>query len=340
MILHVFAVLVIAATSLTLGGCGILTAPFSATKAIAANANYDFKGVVVDPDGKVLEGVVAVQTSQRRFWTPLKGATTTNKEDYIRVDDEFNVAVRGTNLSVKFSKNGYRDAVFNFTADANNEIVTRMGTWANSSEFAVLMVPVNARDAYLIRHTTRISYEHYPIADMISLPNLLTEGASGDVVYRAKDSADPTVIPDGTFYVVLDTSPPEAINSFGQIDPAELDIPNSLTLRIAGAGRDAGLIRMVPRAGMHPMLISTTAPETDYVSEITISRERLKEMRTAERSSIAGAAEYFYFRIGDRFGKGALSWSNRSGKPIFTFDLHVQRRAAVRDLTTFNYAQP
>jgi hypothetical protein len=199
------------------------------------------------------------------------------------------------------------------------------------------MVPVNARDAYLAHHTATISYEHYPIADVISLPNLLTDGATGDVVYKDKDATDPTVIPDGTLYAVVDNAPPKAINQFGQIDPAELDIPNAITLRIAGA--QTGIMRMSPRAGLHPMLVSTVAPEVGYAPELTIGRERLKEMRLADRRMIAEAHEYFYFRVADRYGRGVLSWENRSGKPQFRYELFYQRRPATRDLTTFNYTE-
>ncbi|MCL2645986.1 MAG: hypothetical protein FWD61_03150 [Phycisphaerales bacterium] len=337
MFFRTVAIVIISAGSLTLGGCGILTAPFSAAKAVSSNANYDFKGIVVDPAGKPLDGVVAVQSSQRRFWSPLKGTTDTYHKEFTRVDGHFIITVRGSNLSVTFSKNGYRDAVFNFTAETNNEIASNMGNWPNSPDFAVLMMPVNARDAYLARHTATISYEHYPIADMISLQNLLTKGVSGDIVYKDKDTTDPTVIPDGTFYAIIDNAPPQAINSSGQIDPAELDIPNSLTLRIAGP--DTGFIRMTPRPGLHPTLISTLAPETGYKPEVTLTRDRLKEMRIADSNSIAAAHEYFYFHVGDRFGKGILSWSTRFGKPQFTFDLYLQRRPATRDLTTFNDKQ-
>ena len=329
------AMLALACATLAVGGCGIVFAPFTFASAVSSNANYDFKGTVVDPAGHPLDGVVAVKSSQRRLWAPLEGTTNTHNQDYIRVDGDFVIEVRGSNLSVTFSKNGYRDAVFTFSAEASKEISTNMGHWRNAPDFAVLMMPINARDAYLAHHTATISYEHYPIADMISLPNLLTEGASGDVVYKDKETTDPTVIPDGTLYAIIDNAPPKAINQFGQIDPAELDIPNSLTLRIAGP--DTGLLRMPSRPGLHPMLVSTVAPDTGYAPELAISRERLKEMRKADGGSIAEAHEYFYFRVGDRFGKGVLSWNNSAGKPQFSFDLYFQRRPATRDLTTFNY---
>ena len=337
MVLRTAALLALTCSSLALGSCGVIFAPFSYASAASSNANYVFKGTVVDPAGKPLEGVVAVKSSERRLWDAMEGTASHHKEDYIRVDGDFIIAVRGSNLAVTFSKNGYRDAVFNFSADASKEISTNMGNWRNSADFAVLMIPVNARDAYLAHQSATISYEHYPIADVISLPNLLTEGATGDVVYKDKEATDLTVIPDGTLYALVDNAPPKAINQFGQIDPAELDIPNSVTLRIAGPG--TGLARMTPRAGLHPMLVSTVAPEAGYAAELTLGRDRLKEMRLAGRNSIAGAYEYFYFRVGDRFGKGVLCWNNLSGKAQFTFDLYLQRRPATRDLTTYNYKQ-
>ncbi len=320
-----------------LQGCGVVFAPFSYAEARSSNANYVFRGTVVDPAGKPIEGVVAVKSSERRLWDALSGTASHHNEDFMRVDGDFIMTVRGSNLSVTFSKNGYRDAVYNFSAAANQEISTTMGTWKNAPDFAVLLIPVNARDAYLAHHSASIAYEHFPMTDMISLPNLLSDGASGDVVYRNKDATDATVIPDGTLYAIMDSAPPKAINQFGQIDPAELDIPNSVTLRIAGP--DTGFIRMNTRPGLHPMLVSTQAPESGYESDLTLTRERLKEMRLAQGNAIGAANEYFYFRVGDRFGKGVFSWTSRSGKPHFTYDLYLQRRPATGDLTTFNYKQ-
>ena len=327
----------VAATSLALAGCGVIFAPFKFAEAVSSNANYVFKGTVIDPSGQPLDGVVAVQSSERTLWAPLEGTTSNRKDDYVRVDRDFQFAVRGSSLSVIFSKNGYRDAVFHFAADANKDVSTNVGDWRNTTDFTVLLIPVNAREAYLAHHTASISYEHYPIVDVISLPNLLTAGATGDIVYKDKEATEPTVIPDGTFYALMDSAPPKAINQYGQIDPAELDIPNSLTLHIAGP--NTGFIRMTPRPGLHPMLTSILAPESNYAPELTINRERLKEMRKSDRNSIAGAYEYFYFRVDNRFGKGVLYWSNSYGKPQFVFDIYVQSRPATRDLTTFTYSR-
>ena len=332
---RIAAVLALATGALALPGCGVLFAPISYAKAASSNANYVFKGTVVDPEGKPVEGVVAVRSSERTWWDAMSGTASKHNEDYMRVDGDFVMNMRGSNLTVKFSKNTYRDAAYYFHAGNNMEVSSQMGTFANTTDFAVLMIPVNARDAYLAHQSVSISYERYPITDMVAFPNMLNEGSTGDVIYKDKDATDPTVIPDGTLYALVDNAPPKTINQFGKIDPAELDIPDSITLRIAGP--DAGFIRMTPKPGLHPMLVSVQAPESGYTPELSLSRERLKEMRLAKNDAVPESDEYFFFRVGDRFGKGVFTWSTRYGKPQFTYDLYLQRRPATRDLTTFNY---
>ncbi len=82
------------------------------------------------------------------------------------------------------------------------------------------------------------------------------------------------------------------------------------------------------------MASNDAAPPGGYVRELTINRTRLKTMRTSPMNDIINAYEYFFFRAGNRYGKGVFSWSSRSGKPAFHYELFLQPVPDNRELIT------
>ena len=319
-------------SSILLSNCGILSAPVSLPAAVAENSNFSFSGVVVDQDGKSLEGVIVTRLNYHHFWMPLSGGKDIPDTIIRRADATFEFDDRGASLDFTFSKDGYQDASFRMTADNSELLVTSMGTWKNGKKFPAVMLSTTVRDADLAHYNNSISYDRYPVADAIALPNVATEGRSGDITYAGKDAQDPTIFPAGTLYITLGKEPPPAINSKGDVDPTDLDIPHHVTLHLPGM--QSGFVRIEPRTGYHPITTSDSAPASGYVHELTFSRARLKEMRKASQTDIIEAHEYFFFRAGDRYGKGTFSWANQSGKPTFRFDLFIQPQPENRDLTT------
>jgi len=193
------------------------------------------------------------------------------------------------------------------------------------------MPAVRVVEAPLAKFQARISYENYPNAEAISLPNVATEGRTGEVKYAGKDAEDPTLFPPGTLYLTLDKAPPTVMDAKGNIDPADLDVPNKITLHLPGP--QSGLIRIAPAIGYHPMMLTDLAPVQGYAPTLSFDRARLKAMRLAGSDDIVGGYEYFFFRTGNRYGKGVLTWANKAGKPIFTYQLYVQKRLEDRNLT-------
>jgi hypothetical protein len=316
---------------LTLASCGIITAPLSLPSAVAENASFTFKGSVVDNDGKPLDGVVARLHNVHHLWTPLKGSTDVYDNLLRRIDRDFIFEVRGSEFELTFSKDGYYDSVYSFDAGREEEVRTRWGRWKNDKDFLVVLLPMRPEDADLVKFSKSIEYRDYPIADSISLNNLATNGRTGDILFSGKDAEDPTVFPPGTLYLTLGKEPPPAINPKGDIDPADLDIPHHVTLHIPGA--QSGFVRINPETGFEPMATRDLAPPEGYVHEFTISRSRLRQMRAATRDDVSDACEYFFFRAGNRVGKGRFYWESVSGPPAFTFDLYLQPEPGSLNLT-------
>ena len=316
--------------------CGIFTAPVSLPAAVAENANYEFHGPVVDQNGNSLDGVIMRYSKSRHFWTPIRGGTDVEAESTRRVDHTFDIDERGRFLEVTFSKDGYYDAGFRFNADSKEDITSSYGIWQNIKNFPVVLLTKKPEDALLAKFSGTITYANYPVENCIAIDNVASNGKTGDIQYQGKDAEDPTVFPPGTLYLTLVKEAPPAMNAKGEIDPAELDMPGKVTLHLAG--RNNGFVRIEPKVGFHPMATGDTAPESGYVSELTFNRARLKAMRSADSQDIILANEYFFFRANERYGKGVLSWENRSGKPAFHYQLYVQPELNIRDLTTHSIA--
>jgi hypothetical protein len=319
-----------------LAGCGILTAPVSLPAAVAQNANLTFQGAVVDQNGRLLDGVVIRRTNSHHLWMPLSGSRDIEDTKLRRADGRFGFEDRGQSLDFTFSKNGYKDAVFNWSAAEAGQFRTPLGIWRNVKDFPVVLLSTERPDAELAHVSQAISYGDYPVADCISLPNLATKGRNGDVVWSGKDARDTTVFPAGTLYATVGKEPPQAINAKGDLDPADLDVPDHITLTLPGVG--CGLMRIEPRVGFHPMATSDVAPAAGYVHELRFNRSRLRAMKLARRDDILLASEYFFFKVGDRFGKGRLSWAGGGkGGPVFRYELYLQPQEENRDLQTHGY---
>jgi hypothetical protein len=318
-------------------GCGIITAPVSVAKAVATNANFAFAGDVVDESGNRLNGVIISRVNSHRFWTPIMGGT--DKIDTItrRADGTFRFEDRGERLTFTFTRDGYQDAEFVLDAEDDKFVRTSLGKWPLGKHFNAVMFSAKGRDAELEKFNDSISYADYPMAASIALPNVATGGQTGDVKYYGKDAEDATVYPAGTLYLTMSKEPPAATNSRGDVDPKDLEIPHHVTLHLPGKG--SGFLRMDPRVGFHPIAASSQAPEGDYRHELTIDRERLKAMRLAAEDDILGAREYFFFRAGKRYGKGAIGWASREGKVSFRYELYVQPREEDRNLRTHGLAK-
>ncbi len=319
----------VAAVSLLLMGCGILTFPLSLTAAVARNASFSFRGKVVDASGQAVDGVIVRLANSHHIWTPVAGSKDLDEVITRRADGNYGFDTRGSYSEFTFSKDGYQDAYNRLTADSPDDVHTQGGIWHKGENFPVVLLSSRAPQARLVRFDTNITYSEYPLANAIALPNL-AHAADGDILYAGKDAEDPSVFPAGTLYATLDKEPPTALNAKGDIDLADLDIPSHVTLHLPGP--QSGFIAIVPRVGFHPIDTTDLAPASGYVHELTFTRTRLKEMRSTNQENIIEAHEYFLFRAGHYYGKGVFSWGMQAGKPVFRYELYIQPEPDNRDL--------
>jgi hypothetical protein len=303
------SVLAAAAAVAGLSGCGVATAPVSVAAAVASNANYNFKGTVVDQAGMPLDGVLMAKEWHHLFWTPVRGGKSTDEHSLQRVDRSFSVAERGTDMEIKFTKDGYHDARFNFRAPDNDTVFTPDGDWPNTENFPVVLYARNKPDDRLKKWSGAIDYIQYPTTNVIELDRL-----GDNSMFRTLEATNASRSKPGTLYLTLTKEAPPTINAKGDVDPADANLPGRITLHITGA--ENGFVRITPRVGYHPIRSSEVAPTLGYVPELTIDRKRLQQMRRAPISRIIEAHEYFYFRANGHYGKGSIRWLQSVDKDI------------------------
>jgi hypothetical protein len=308
-------------------GCGILTAPVSVPAAAASNANFSFKGRIYDHNGNPLDTAMLAQQLDHHFWTPIAGGTGTDERHLRRIDGAYKVEERGRELNLTFTRDGYYDAEYNFTASDAKYVSTPAGDWPNADNFPVVLISRQPPDAPLAAWSGDISYANYPRQPIIDFNTL--ESTTRNFSERSAEESN--TLSSGLLFLTLVKEMPRAINSRGDVDPAEVNLPASVTLRISG--QESGFVRIAPRLGYAPMQVSDTAPATGYTPEFVISRNRLREMRSSSRTRIMEAHEYFYFRFGNRCGKGFIAWqfqadpSRKEPLPLsFHYGFWLQRR--------------
>ncbi len=91
---------------------------------------------------------------------------------------------RGSFMELTFSKDNFQDVSCRFTTDQGNQVFTTDGLWPNIKGFPVVMISSVTPESLLAHFNSAISYAEYPIADAIALPNLATDGRSGDILHR------------------------------------------------------------------------------------------------------------------------------------------------------------
>ncbi len=316
-------------------GCGLVTAPVSVPDAVASNANFSFHGQTVDIKGAPLDSVLLAQQLDHHFWTPIAGGTDTDEHRLRRIDRTFRVDERGSTLKLTFSHDGYFDSEYDFNASDSKYVSTSSGDWPNSDGFPVVMISRAPNDEMLANWSGDINYSSYPRQPVIDLNTLEAYTRS----FSERNADEPNASTSGLLFLHMIKETPRAINSHGDIDPQEVNLPGSVTLHITG--QNGGFVRIMPQLGYSPMQVSDAAPSNGYEPDFTISRSRLREMRSSPLSRIMEAHEYFFFRFANRFGKGFISWQytldpfSKQVQPVsFHYSFWLQRYANNPNLTS------
>ena len=333
-LLLVLSSVTLLAASIAGSGCGIMTAPVSGPAAIAENANFSFRGGLVDSHGQPLDAVLLSQNLQHHLWAPISGSRDTDEHKLRQFNRTYSVDERGSHLKLVFSRDGYANAEFNFVADEPGLVTTPSGAWPNRPGFPVVLYSKSFLGVDLASWSERVDCTDYPKSRAIDLRRDLERR---DPMLQIDADAPPDR--PGIFYLTLTKGTPIPKNSHGDIEPVEVNLPERITLHITGD--DGGFIRIDPQLGYAPMQNSATAPASGYQRELTIERNRLRTMRTARPDSILDAHEYFYFRANGHFGKGWISWSqwfSKDDKDIqptsFNFALFQSVKSNDPDLST------
>ena len=323
-------------------GCGLITAPVSVPGSIAANADFSLEGPVVDSRGAALEEVLLTQELRHQFWTPIAGYALTDEKKLRSVSGQVEVAERGEQLHLVFTHAGYHPAEYNFQADEGGIIMTPQGCWRAAPHFPVVLYP-DKPEAFLRTWRGSINCADYPRVPSIDLQALA--GAANVLVMRnaeaARDVEEVARDRSGLLYLTLTGQTPVPINSQGELDAQDVNLPAEITLHITGTKN--GFVPIAPKYGYAPFQACDTAPTEGYAPTLTLSRARLKEMRGAPMNLIVEPAEYFFFRVDDHYGKGSIMWNRRvDGKSkeiapaVFYFALFVHPRANDTNLTSFD----
>jgi hypothetical protein len=282
-------------------GCGLAALPST----IAMNASFSFHGVIVDSKGARLDGVTCASHVIHPLAKPISGRTTAVDDKLRRHDGTFEYDVRGSDVTFTFKKDGYLDREYRMKADDENTVIAPEGEWPNAGGFPVVMQKAGAMDERLITWQRDIDYKDYPHQRAVKI-DARSKGFLEIFVDAEGENMNDVI------FLTLKKEPPRALNPKGDVDPTEVNLPGSITLNVKG--KDAGFVRIETKLGYAPIQTSDEAPATDYAPQLTINRDRLKEMRAARQERIMEGKEYFFFRAAGHYGKGEISWTMRMPK--------------------------
>lgn len=316
-------------------GCGILTAPVSVPANVAANTHFSLHGPVVDSHGTPLTEVILHQTLHHQFWTPLAGYALTDESKIFRVDQKVDIEERGQSLYLEFTHPGFHKATYTLRAQNDDLISTSQGDWKLSSDLPIVLYP-DKPDATLLTWKGNINYTDYPRAKAINLDQW-----GGRTVALVDWSLENLAsAPASMFYLTLTPQAPTPLDAKGELDARDVNLPAEITLHVTGP--DNGFVPMATKRGYAPLQASDTAPTNGYVPTLTISRARLKEMRSTSFGLATGHTEFFFFRANNRYGKGFICWSRRVeglhsdiAPAEFYFGIWMQPQAGDLNLTSY-----
>jgi hypothetical protein len=310
-----------------LAGCGVLFGWATFPAAVAINSNYEFAGHVVDDLGNPVDDCLVKVEVTHLVWGAVEGLKNNDNNLLRRIDRTFKFETRGTDTKFTFTHEGFEDRVFFFSGKDTGMVIAAEGMWPNAKDFPVVLVRKARGEGYAKAWRENVDYSQYPNVQGIDLER-------GPVV--AADVEKEGAFRPGVVYMTLRKEPPAVINAKGDVDPAGANVPGAVTLHVADRG--GGFVRMEPRVGFPPMLASE-APEAGYVAELTIDRQRLLEMRKADRRDVLKAKTYFFFKSNGRYGKGSVGWTDavigdqKTAPPLrFSFELWVNPEAGDRDV--------
>jgi|GEM_PF-2124755 len=317
------------AASVVIAGCGILGAPVAVGSAIGTNTSLGLKGTVVDGDGKTLDNVIIEYNKDREVWSALAGTKTTSEnKTFIAKNGRFDVPdERGYSLYLGFSRGGgYQRQSLRQTKTGGIEFATAWGNrWPLGTEALVTLLP---HGAYLVepqRASVDITYSEWPKQQGVDFGALSKWPLSMKRVQLDQPPTSPADANANIFYV--DLVPGEVKTKRGNeiADVYELNVPAMLTLKLNGPGN--GFVRYRPKVGTDPFAQMREAPETGY-ADVVLNKQRLLEMRKNAGNVILGA-EFFYVKIGGKYGKAAVTW--RDSQPTATPDLNLTYTFAIEE---------
>jgi hypothetical protein len=325
---RLLAVTTLLAATAGIAGCGVLFGWATFPAAVATNKIFSFKGHVVDPQDKPVDGCLVKVEVTHLVWAAVEGLKNNDNVLLRKIGPTFEYTTRGTDSKFIFTKEGFQERTF--FMDDLEWVSTDEGLWPNVKDFPVVMIPDKKPTSKSRVWSDSVSYMEYPRTRLI---NPLSSQDD-----RTGDANEPEKFPDGRIYLTIKKEPPRVINAKGDVDPLELNMPGSITLRTTD--KEGGFIRIEPRLGFPPMLTSDQAPAEGYVPELSFDRKRLLDMRKRENArKVIEGYEYFFFRVNGHYGKGRLAWSDHVDSdektPVslrFTYNLWTQPEKGNREL--------
>ena len=331
-------------------GCSFLLAPVTVPQAIASNANFSLQGTVVDINGNPLDGVLMAQTWHHLFWAPSGGTHTTDEHRILQINGHYSVEERGTEIELQFSRPGYFAVLCKMASYEPNAVAESMmvdgrdvadSAWHADKPFPIVMIAHDKPAADLLIFGDNFFIMEPARANgsrLIFLEPGYVDDSRGPTRYVEYVAGKPETLPPLTMYLDVAPSMPRPINSRVALDPADVDLPERITLHVKDA--DVGFQRIETRNGQPPLLVNVIAPTEGYRPELVIERAHLKAMRV-EPSATADAHEFFFIRLNGHYGKGFITCSNQMKRgdqqaptpPSFLCRIWLQRQPDNRDLT-------
>jgi len=266
-----------------------------------SNGTIIIKGKVCDSKGNLLDNVEVdgYKSKDLGFWDASK-----DKDISDEVSGHFSFTFKDcSTVGLDFVKKGYRrahvsapgksglgDTHFPFRMEDTEVVLYKRGKIARLTEYSSTLEynRGNSGTAIIIdpKHPPR---HEEPITQVDNLHNL-------------------ELLPDHSVFMIPGTKEDGKIDTvqIGELDEHTRDGIYPKKLRLIMKAEKGGFIEVKPKKEIPLAIQMTEAPKEGYKKELVLSAEQLDRMKRMKRNASAGvkAKTWFYFRVGDLYGKG------------------------------------
>jgi len=293
-----------------LGGCGIVADCVTAPMVCIANSgSFALSGDVVDEEGKPMNGVT-LSVTRRWMGTltqTLKGTGGSSHTRNRNIDGTFDVSVFGAeSVSLSFEKEGYYSE--SFSIDDKRDSARRPNDYMQPDGRARVVLQKKGEQTRLIDRSVTLKFNLDGSGTVVDLTEIAGELIGSRFSPKTVDVEDvrAATMPGIVMYMTVDIDENGrfATKGYPESTPTRMgegrnlggDEPARLRLRVSG-GENNGFIKQaeLPRGGWVGRVMRF-APETGYENEVLFAPEDVV---------------WFYWRIGDKYGRGCLGWPTR-----------------------------